>query len=207
LAVHAEYLEFMNEQRKAAGGKDLDIPPEYVAYMQERRYKENLKLSMIPEQQAAVEANGGQYRWGSGEVKITSITACGPDGVGKRLFEVGTDVYFKVHYHVEKPIKDAVFGIGFFRNSGENLYGTNTRIDGHPNFDLDEDGEFTIIMRKIPLMPDQYTVSFSIEYGDGVPVDYWKDALKIDTYRQTPDVGGFFMEHDWDYNAKGQDNG
>ena len=207
LAVHSEYLEFMNEQRKAAGGKDLDIPPEYVAYMQERRYKENLKLSMIPEQQAAVEANGGQYRWGSGEVKITSITASGPDGVGKRLFEVGTDVYFKVHYHVEKPIKDAVFGIGFFRNSGENLYGTNTRIDGKPNFDLNEDGEFTIIMRKIPLMPDQYTVSFSIEYGDGVPVDYWKDALKIDTYRQTPDVGGFFMEHDWEYEVKGQDNG
>ena len=205
LAVHSEYLEFMNEQRKAAGGKDLDIPPEYVAYMQERRYKENLKLSMIPEQQAAVEANGGQYRWGSGEVKITSITASGPDGVGKRLFEVGTDVYFKVHYHVEKPIKDAVFGIGFFRNSGENLYGTNTRIDGKPNFDIDEDGEFTIIMRKIPLMPDQYTVSFSIEYGDGVPVDYWKDALKIDTYRQTSDVGGFFMEHDWDYNVKGHD--
>lgn len=199
LAVHSEYLEFMNEQRQAAGGGSLDIPPEYVAYMQERRYKENLKLSMIPEQQAAVEANGGQYRWGSGEVKITSITACGPDGVGKRLFEVGSDVYFKVHYHVEKPIKDAVFGIGFFRNSGENLYGTNTRIDGHAKFDLNEDGEFTIIMRKIPLMPDQYTVSFSIEYGDGVPVDYWKDALKIDTYRQTPDVGGFFMEHDWEY--------
>ena len=60
-------------------------------------------------------------------------------------------------------------------------------------------------MRKIPLMPDQYTVSFSIEYGDGVPVDYWKDALKIDTYRQTSDVGGFFMEHDWDYNVKGHD--
>ena len=199
LAVHSEYLEFMNEQRKASTGKDLDIPPEYVAYLQERRYKENLKLSMIPEQQAAVEANGGQYRWGSGEVKITSIVACGPDGVGKRLFEVGSDVYFKVHYHVETPIKDAVFGIGFFRNSGENLYGTNTRIDGHEKFDLNEDGEFTIIMRKIPLMPDQYTVSFSIEYGDGVPVDYWKDALKIDTYRQTPDVGGFFMEHDWEY--------
>ena len=205
LAVHSEYLDFMNEQRQAAGGKALDIPPEYVAYMQERRYKENLKLSMIPEQQAAVEANGGQYRWGSGEVKITSITASGPDGVGKRLFEVGSDVYFKVHYHVEKPIKDAVFGIGFFRNSGENLYGTNTRIDGHPKFDLNEDGEFTIIMRKIPLMPDQYTVSFSIEYGDGIPVDYWKDALKIDTYRQTPDVGGFFMEHDWEYKATKED--
>nr|MCR5200312.1 ABC transporter ATP-binding protein [Saccharofermentans sp.] len=40
LAVHSEYLEFMNEQRQAAGGKSLDIPPEYVAYMQERRYKE-----------------------------------------------------------------------------------------------------------------------------------------------------------------------
>ena len=61
-------------------------------------------------------------------------------------------------------------------------------------------------MRKIPLMPDQYTVSFSIEYGDGIPVDYWKDALKIDTYRKTPDVGGFFMEHDWEYGEhKAQD--
>jgi len=196
--VHSQYLEYMNELREKSGDKSLEIPPEYLAYMQEKRYKENLKLSMIPEQQEAVLKNKA-FRWGSGDVKITSISVSGDDGRENRMFEVGSDVHFKVRYKVNKPIYDAVFGIGFFRNSGENLYGTNTRIDNYGKFDITEDGEFEIVIKNINLMPDQYTVSFSIEYGDGIPVDYWKDALKIDTFTNIMDVGGFRLNHEWNF--------
>jgi len=196
--VHSQYLEYMNELREKSGDSSLEIPAEYLAYMQEKRYKENLRLSMTSEQQAEIEKNKA-FRWGSGEVQITSISVTAGDDKECRLFEVGTDVYFKVKYKVNEPIYDAVFGIGFFRNSGENLYGTNTRIDNYGKFDITEDGEFTIIIRNINLMPDQYTVSFSIEYGQGIPVDYWKDALKIDTFTSIMDVGGFRLNHDWEF--------
>ena len=93
-------------------------------------------------------------------------------------------------------------------NGDSDMYLTmlQTKIDeGVKGFVLDPDATiFPSVLSLLEKYPDVKWMSQMAPprdgaTGDGVPVDYWKDALKIDTYRQTPDVGGFFMEHDWEY--------
>ena len=102
-------------------------------------------------------------------------------------------------YKVNKPIDDAVFGIGIFRPDGLNVYGTNTRIDGFKRFDLKEDGYFDIVLPKYSLLPSKYIVGFSIEYGEGIPVDYWKTACEIETFTNISDIGTIRLDHDWGF--------
>lgn len=87
---------------------------------------------------------------------------------------------------------------GFFRSDGLWVYGTNTRIDRVDNFDIDKDGRFVITMPELNLIPGQYWLDITIEYGEGNPVDYYKEALKFEVVSNMTDVGVARIAHSWE---------
>ena len=87
---------------------------------------------------------------------------------------------------------------GIFRSDGLWVYGTNTRIDRVDNFDIDKDGRFVITMPELNLIPGQYWLDITIEYGEGNPVDYYKEALKFEVVSNMTDVGVARIAHSWE---------
>ncbi len=192
--VHMDYLAFMARQRRINkyGSEEAMIAAEKKEAEEEKKRKE--------EERRQEEL---KKRWGSREVEITKIFCGDPDGTECRVFRTGEPILFRIDYKVHTPIRDAVFGIGIFRNDGLNVYGTNTRIERYKKFDIEKDGQFSITLDPYSLLPGRFIVGFSIEYGEGIPVDYWKTAVEIETYSNIPDVGTVRIDHTWEFSDDG----
>lgn len=145
-------------------------------------------------------------RYGSEDAKFTDIHMLNEKGEESRIFRTGEKMILDLSYHVENKVTDAVFGFGIFRNDALWCYGTNTRIDRIANFDIEKDGRYKVILDDINLIPGNYWVDITIEYGEGVPVDYYKQALKFEVVSNLTDVGVTRIPHRWELDVATEDN-
>ena len=140
----------------------------------------------VPEPEEPEEV---KKRWGNGNARISAIHVLTKDGQKQRVFRTGDAVRIRVDYRVKKPVEDAVFGIGIFNRDGVQCYGTNTHIDKLPQFRLTESGTAEISLHEVNLLPGEYLIDIAIESGDGIPVDYYREACRIEMISPIGDVG------------------
>ena len=152
---------WINDGKIVADGLPRDIHPEYLDYMGQLR-NDQLKKEKAREEDSAKEESGEEEteekeedkkRFGNGDAKITNVKILDKDGEEKTVFHVGSKITIRVTFKVKKKIEDAVFGVGIFRNDGVYCYGTNTRIDRLPKFDIEKDGVLEIEMPVVDLLP------------------------------------------------------
>ena len=184
--VHMEYLNYMNEER--IDRLERERTENQIREMQERKEKEEQ------------EKRKNQKRYGSEDAKFTNIRMIDIDGKEQSTFKTGDTMILDLDYHVEKSVVDAVFGFGIFRNDGLWCYGTNTRIDRMDNFDIEKDGNFKVTISDLNLIPGQYWCDITIEFGEGHPVDYYKQAMKFEVVSNVADVGVSRLPHKWELN-------
>lgn len=214
--VHPIYLDYMgakrleNAQQEAerqkkkrekqivevdvSGNKEVDPQPEHVSVEENRTDSED-DLKTI----SSVEAiKKNKKRWGNGIARLQKIELIDENGVDSTMFETGRDIKVRLHYHVEHKVEDAVIGVGLFRTDGVYVYGFNTRIDKLEEFSLDQDGAVCLVLKNVNLLPGQYTIDFAIESGMGLPVDYYREAKKIEFFTAKDDVGLVRINHNWE---------
>lgn len=183
--IDLEYLDFMGQKLQESTRKELE----------EKQQEEG---SAEPaEEETQEETPEEKKRWGSGAARIKKIRAYASDGAEQRIFRTGESIRFKLDYSVREKVPDAVFGIGIFNRDGVQCYGTNTRIDKLPEFSLEKSGTAEILLEKADLLPGEYLLDFAIETGDGIPVDYYREAYKIEMISNIGDVGISRIEHKW----------
>lgn len=193
------------EGKIALEGKPKEVHLEYLDYMNNQRIdqqeKERLRLQQIELRNMEAEEERKRKakikRYGSQDAMFTEIKMLDNDGKEQATFRTGEKMLLDLSYHVEKKVTDAVFGYGIFRSDGLWCYGTNTRIDGVDNFDIEKDGKFVIEMPELNLIPGEYWVDITIEYGEGNPVDYYKEAMKFEVVSNMTDVGVARIAHTW----------
>lgn len=184
--IDLEYLEFMGNKMQETSRKELA-----------EKAAEN---QPAPEEEASAETEAQKKRWGSGNARIKRITVCSSDGAEQRIFRTGESITFKLDYTVREKVTDAVIGIGIFNLAGVQCYGTNTRIDKLPGFELTKSGTATITLEDVGLLAGEYLLDFAIETGDGIPVDYYREACRIEMITPRGDVGIARIKHDWKIN-------
>lgn len=190
-----------------AEGPPKEIDLEYLEYMglklQENTAKEMQKKNEEASEKKSesktedTEQEAYKNRWGSGQARITGIKAYTENGSQQRVFRTGEKIILKVNYSVKEKVEDAVFGIGIFNRDGVQCYGTNTRIDKLNSFDIDKDGVFEIALEEMNLLPGEYLLDIAIESGDGIPIDYFREAYKIEMISSAGDVGITRIKHKW----------
>jgi len=184
--VHPEYLNYMGEKRqeiaeKEQARKDQDQP---------RKDRE------VHENGDSADA-GGNKRWGNGFARITRAELLNAKDEPQSVFVTGESMTLEIHYQVKKKVEDAVFGIGFFRSDGVQCYGTNTRIDQLAEFALAKDGCIRVKLNHVDLLPGEYLIDLAIESEIGIPVDYYRQAVKMEFYSLLQDVGVSRVDHEW----------
>lgn len=211
--VHPVYLDFMGmkrlenaqheaiRQKRKAEKTAVEADVSENGQQQEQtapkagETDEEVDLKTISTEEA-VKKN--KKRWGNGMARIQKIELLDDNGVDSAIFETGKNVTVKLHYHVKQKVEDAVIGIGVFRTDGVQVYGTNTRIDKLDVFCLEEDGVVCLALQNVNLMPGQYTLDFAIESGMGLPVDYYREAKKVEFFTTKDDVGLARINHKWE---------
>ncbi len=172
-------------------GEPKEVHLKYLDYMNEERAKQ---LS-----QEKLQESGGDKsnRFGGKEVVFTDIKLLNQEGEEQRIFKTGDKLVLDLSYKVDRKVTDGVFGFGIYRSDGLWCYGTNTRIDRFDNFDIVKDGRYVVELDPLMLIPGQYLIDITIEYGDGIPVDYYRDAFRFEVVSNTGDGGVIRIPHKW----------
>lgn len=196
--IDLEYLDFMGRKMQENSGKEL---AEQQSDNENSDNKDNTDTESDPGSDNADESDPAgkpeSKRWGSGDARIKNIKALTAEGTPQRIFRTGEKIIFRLDYTVKKPVEDAVFGIGIFNRAGVQCYGTNTRIDKHERFRLTHSGSAEIILEEVDLLAGEYLIDLAIETGDGIPVDYFREAYTIEMINSQGDVGIARLKHQW----------
>ena len=179
-----------------AEGPPKEIDLEYLDYMSRKIQDRNKKSEEAADTEEPAENKDGK-RWGSGEARIKRIRSFASDGTEQSVFRVGEDIRLTVDYTVKKPVQDAVIGFGIFDMNGVQCYGTNTRIDKLPEMTLTKDGTAEITVKNVQLLSGEYMIDIAIEQGEGIPVDYYRQAYKIQMLSAYGDAGIARVDHTW----------
>ena len=113
------------------------------------------------------------------------------------IFKTGEEIFYTAYYTVNQSLKNAVFGIGIFRNDGMRCYGTNTKLEQISDINIKENGKFSIEIKNIMLLPGEYWIQFDIEEEDGTSVDSWPQAKKFQIYSNMAEIGIYRQDHQW----------
>ncbi|WP_303836318.1 ABC transporter ATP-binding protein [Ruminococcus flavefaciens] len=176
-----------------AEGPPKEIDLEYLDYMS-RKMQEKSKSENGTEEVSEDEEG---KRWGSGEVRIKKVRSFASDGSEQNTFRTGEDIRLSIDYTVKKPVTDAVFGFGVFDTNGVQCYGTNTRIDKQPDITISESGTAEILLKNVELLAGEYNIDIAVEQGEGIPIDYFRQAYRIQMISAMGDVGVSRIEHTW----------
>ena len=180
--VHLQYLDYMNQERMDQAEKD--------------RIREETKAA----KERAEQAKKNIKRFGDRRARFTDIKMLDSNGKSQNTFRTGEAMMLDLNYHVNSKVTDCVFGFGIFRSDGLWCYGTNTRIDRLDNFDIEKDGNYKVLLEDLSLIPGQYWVDVTIEWGDGNPVDYYKEAMRFEVVSNVGDTGVVRLPHKWELN-------
>ena len=178
-----------------AEGPPKEIDLEYLDYMSRKMQEKNKSEEDSSDTEPSEDEAG--KRWGSGEVRIRKVRSFSADGSEQNVFRTGEDIRLTIDYTVKKPVKDAVFGFGVFDMNGVQCYGTNTRIDKQPDINISESGTAEILLRNVELLGGEYKIDIAIEQGEGIPIDYFRQAYRIQIISALGDVGVSRIEHTW----------
>lgn len=185
-----------------ADGKPRNVHPEYMDFMGQKRQeiarkeeKSGKKAGERTDEESA--SDDENKRWGNGYARINQVRMLDEHGKNQNAFATGSKVTIELDYTVRKKVEDAVFGIGIFNQGGQQIYGTNTRIDQMEEFNLDSSGSMKITLENVNLLPGVYLLDVAIESQVGIPVDYFREAYTFEMYSQIGDVGVARLNHQW----------
>ena len=177
-------------------GEPKDVHLHYLDYMNKERMDQAEKDRIREETRAARARN---KRYGDKRVQFTEVKMLNVNGEEQRTFKTGESITLDLSYSVKEKVTDGVFGFGIFRSDGLWCYGTNTRIDRFDNFDIEKDGHYQVKLDEVMLIPGEYWVDVTIEWGEGNPVDYYKEAIRFEVVSNVTDVGVLRVPHSWTF--------
>lgn len=213
--VHPEYLDYMGRKRQQS--IDLERKMKEKKEVQEKEEPnpngENIIESKpeLPEGKKDGEELMEEHpavpekrieRWGNGHARIVHIESMDASGEFQNVFKTGDTIVLNIDIQVYENVEDVTFGIGIFRADGVQCFGTNTTIDKCQKRSLTQSGRLEIILRDCLLLPGEYSIDIAIQYGVGLPVDYFTKAYKFNMYSPVLDVGVARIEHIWKYRGE-----
>jgi ABC-type polysaccharide/polyol phosphate transport system ATPase subunit len=134
-------------------------------------------------------------RWGSGEVKIESVSLHS-GGDETHVVRTGEPFEIRLGYRSDDE-RDAVFGITIYRDDGLSVYGTNTKNDGS-SVRSRREGRVSFCVDRLALLPGQYELDVAVVSPELHPYDYHSKRY---TFRVTGDAGEMGtarLDHRWE---------
>lgn len=178
-------------------GRPRDVHPEYLDFMGEKRQERAEKEKEEAPQEKTEPTVKEEKRWGNGDARIRKVMILDREGKERSVIKTDEQVTISIEYEIKNLVEDAVIGIGFFRSDGVQCYGTNTRIDKMPEFELVRDGVAEVKISSLNLIPGQYLLDVAIESQIGIAVDYFREAYRFEVFSDISDVGVARIAHQW----------
>ncbi len=179
----ADRAVLMLQGRVAAEGAPADVVNQYVGLVLER--EKRVEDTCAPERR--LEA---KHRHGDGASRIIDVALLNAEGSPVRLVRTGDPVTIRVRAEIRAAVEEPVAGILLRDRLRLDVYGTNTRIEGH-RLGAFEPGEILEVYFRIPclLTQQEYTLTAATQNWDGTSQDWLDDVLTFEV-TGAPGVAG-----------------
>lgn len=189
--VGREYLTYMGAVRRTIVEDELDQKNEQLLAADQEVAEDHSTVYSDDQKK-------GDERLGSGEARFKAVRSRNAQGEETYAFVHGEQIRFEMEYVVYKEVKDVAFGLSIFRIDGVRCYGTNTKVDELPLFQLSGNGKVSIIFDSVKLLPAKYYVDVCIEKNIGDYADYWDSINEFEIISDEHDIGVMRMPHVWE---------
>lgn len=123
-------------------------------------------------------------RMGNKKIEYTNICFNDKDDNEKNVFTTGEMMKIGMDYKTNVDNAKSIFGIRIFRDDGVHCYGTNTLIEMDDLLKLKNEGNVTVCIEKLNLLPGKYLVDVSIHSEDG---ELYDDIRTFNSFRVIAD--------------------
>jgi len=153
------------------------------------------ELVEAQEQHALAGAAPKGDRWGSGEVKIESVSLHS-SGDETHVVRTGEPFEIRLGYRSDDE-RDAVFGITIYRDDGVSVYGTNTKNDAVP-VRTRREGHVSFCADALPLLPGHYELDVAASSPELHAYDYHSKRYSFRVVGPAGEMGTTRIAHHWE---------
>ena len=116
-------------------------------------------------------------RWGTAEVKITSLRLLSDSGHEQDQFIVGESMTVEMQYLAQRDVKKAEFGLSFFREDGAFVGAPNKQVAETESAVTEGTGIVRCHIQQLPLLPAVYDVTATVYDRTGqIAYDHFEQA-------------------------------
>jgi ABC-2 type transport system ATP-binding protein/lipopolysaccharide transport system ATP-binding protein len=149
-----------------------------------------------PASASSVDVDGAD-RYGSGEVRVVSVTIIDADGHPVNIVVSGQPITVRLHYRAVRDIASAVFGLGFVHESGITVAGPNSASQG-PWAVPAGSGQVDFQIGSLALAPGTFMIRTAV-VDRGRTFDHADNQATLRVRGSGDDPPGLFrMEGTWD---------
>jgi lipopolysaccharide transport system ATP-binding protein len=156
---------------------------------QERARQANGAANGVLDEDTSINEPG---RWGSGKVKITRVELCDGSGQETFAFASGESLTVRLNYTALRLVKQPVFGLAVYHESGAHISGPNTQFGGLEIPAIEGTGTIVYRVPCLPLLEGRYRLSVAVvDGGDNETFDYHDRLYEFQVYPNTNERYGF----------------
>jgi ABC-2 type transport system ATP-binding protein len=134
----------------------------------------------------------GATRWGSGEVRITSVELLDSDGRPTTQVRTGDGITVRVAFTAPTRVLDPIFGVSIEHIDGHTISGTTTLRQGQTVAWVEGPGSVEAYIPALPLAEGTYDVSVAVvDRSEKNPYDYWRRPIRFDVLHGDRVVVGY----------------
>jgi lipopolysaccharide transport system ATP-binding protein len=148
-------------------------------------------------------------RQGNGKVRIKDFVALDKNGNELEYLATGQEIDFRIYYSSEETnLENVAVAIGISSNTGSFVSMLSNQVAGDTFESIARDGYFTCKIKKLPLMPGNYTAGLIVRANE-VILDWIQQAVTLvvepgdfyGTGRMPPaSHSGVLLEQEWGLN-------
>jgi lipopolysaccharide transport system ATP-binding protein len=149
---------------------------------------EGYSESMVGVDESSRQRTLGTSRSGSGEAEFTAVELFAADGSEPvKRCRTGDDVVVRLRYQAHSPVRQPVFSIAVSTTSGIVITSPSTREADAVPAEISGDGEVTVRLSGLPLLPGHYHLHCSLtDYHRQHVIDYVHSATTFDVLAGNP---------------------
>ena len=134
-------------------------------------------------------------RWGSGEVRIQTVTLH-TGGEETHVVRSGEPFEVRLAYRSADE-RDAVFGLTIYRDDGDSVYGTNTKNDG-TTIRVKREGHVSFCVDRLGLLPGRYELDVAVTSAELHAYDYHSKRYTFRVTGAPGEMGTVRIDHHWE---------
>jgi ABC-type polysaccharide/polyol phosphate transport system ATPase subunit len=190
----------LGEPRRVADAYRAAVAAEEGRRHQDEKERREESAATAGGAPAAEPADGSARRWGSRQAEIVGVRLL-VAGEERYHLKSGDPVAVELAVEARAPLHDFVFGVALATPRGDEVWGTNTDLEGFRPGRLDGAARVTIECPELRLAAGEYVLDVAVHARDGAPYDYRKGVLSLSVTAPSAAVGVYRPRHAWHFDG------